>query len=118
MLSRKKAITIAIIITILALTVIVPIQAEGPFYGSKNSDVYHYGSCSYVDRIKSSNLVTFTDAQDAVNSGYRPCKVCHPPLPASNNPSPSVPELTPLALATTLVLASAGIVLLKRKKLL
>jgi competence protein ComEC len=58
-----------------------PNPGEGPFVGSVNSDVYHYPWCSYAQQIKPENLVTFATAQDAVNAGYRPCKICNPPLP-------------------------------------
>lgn len=58
-----------------------PDPGEGPFVGSINSDVYHYPWCSAAQQIKPENLVTFATAQDAVNSGYRPCKICNPPLP-------------------------------------
>lgn len=58
-----------------------PNPSDGTFVGSINSDVYHYPSCSYAQSIKPENLITFSSAQDAVNQGYRPCKVCKPPLP-------------------------------------
>ncbi len=119
---KKTAVTMAIVLVIASLF-IVPVIAEGPFYGSKNSNVYHYGSCSYVDRIKDANLVIFTNAQDAVDRGYRPCDVCHPPLPVASNPSPlatsgpspTVPELTPLALMAALGLLTVGAVVLRRR---
>jgi hypothetical protein len=49
------------------------------FYGSINSNVYHYGSCRYVDQIKSYNLISFSSASDAKSKGHRPCKICKPP---------------------------------------
>ncbi|MBU1672314.1 MAG: MBL fold metallo-hydrolase, partial [Actinobacteria bacterium] len=58
-----------------------PQPAPGPFVGSKNSDVYHWPTCSYAQAIHPENLVTFANAQEAVNAGYRPCSVCNPPLP-------------------------------------
>lgn len=51
----------------------------GPLIGSKNSNVYHYPSCSYVSRIKPENRVTFPTAAAAQAAGYHPCSVCHPP---------------------------------------
>ncbi|MBA7519127.1 hypothetical protein ES705_11201 [subsurface metagenome] len=54
-----------------------PQQAQ--YCGSINSDVYHYPSCHYVDRIKPENLIWFIDANDAKSKGYRPCKKCNPP---------------------------------------
>jgi len=49
------------------------------FVGSVNSDVYHYPSCTYAQRIKSENQVWFTSSADARAHGYRPCSVCNPP---------------------------------------
>jgi len=54
-----------------------PQQAQ--YCGSINSDVYHYPYCRYVKQIKSYNIIWFNSAQDAINHGYRPCKVCKPP---------------------------------------
>ena len=84
----KKTIIAISIIILLVLMIFSQVHAE-TFVGSKNSDVYHYPSCSYTKRIKAENLVYFSSAQDAVDHGYRPCKVCNPPLPISSSPSPS-----------------------------
>ncbi|OIO85543.1 MAG: hypothetical protein AUK32_06985 [Candidatus Aquicultor secundus] len=51
----------------------------GEFAGSVKSNVYHYPSCSYVDRINPENLIWFSSAEDAQAKGYRACKVCQPP---------------------------------------
>lgn len=53
-------------------------DSGGSYVASKNSDKFHYPSCSYADRIKSSNLITFSSRDDALSSGYSPCKVCCP----------------------------------------
>jgi len=54
-------------------------SSYGKFYGSINSNVYHYSSCRYVNQIKSNNLTSFSSVQNAKSRGYRPCKVCRPP---------------------------------------
>ncbi len=51
------------------------------FHGSINSDKYHYPSCSWVQRMKPSNLIIFTSSDQAINAGYTPCEACKPPLP-------------------------------------
>ncbi len=51
----------------------------GAFVGSKNSNVYHYPSCNYVNSISEQNKVWFSSSADAQAKGYRPCKVCKPP---------------------------------------
>jgi micrococcal nuclease len=53
--------------------------AEGMFVGSINSDVYHYPTCTYAQRIYPENQIWFNSSEDARASGYRPCKVCNPP---------------------------------------
>ncbi len=51
-----------------------------PLYvGSINSNVYHYPSCRYAQRIYSENEIWFSSVEDAKAHGYRPCKVCKPP---------------------------------------
>jgi hypothetical protein len=71
----------------------------GPVVGSKNSDVYHYPSCSEAKKIKPENLVTFPTIADACAAGYRPCKVCDPP--ACGTPTPTAtPTAKPTAAPT------------------
>ena len=52
--------------------------ASGKYCGSRNSDVFHYPSCSSAERIKDSNLVWFKDLDAAYDRGYRPCQRCTP----------------------------------------
>jgi len=54
-------------------------SVTGVFVGSINSDVYHYPTCTYAQRIYPENQIWFSSSQDARAHGYRPCKVCHPP---------------------------------------
>lgn len=56
-----------------------PPPSNGPFVGSKNSNVYHYPSCSSAKQITSANLRTFNSSADARAAGYRPCLNCSPP---------------------------------------
>lgn len=48
------------------------------YYGSKNSDVFHYPWCKHAASIKPANLRVFSSWQEAIDRGYRPCKVCKP----------------------------------------
>ncbi len=48
------------------------------YYGSKNSDVFHYPWCKHAANIKPQNLRVFSSRQEAIDRGYRPCKVCKP----------------------------------------
>ena len=51
-------------------------QKECTFVGSKNSDKYHLPSCRYATKIKESNLVCFSSAEDAKAKGYQAAKCC------------------------------------------
>ena len=65
----------------------------GSFVGSAQSDVYHYPWCGDVKNIHQNNLVVFNSVADACAAGYRPCKVCNPPLCQAiltPTPTPSV----------------------------
>lgn len=67
--------------TVLAGCMDTPANSPGASYryaASRNSDVFHYLSCRYVDAIKSSNLLTFSSRDAAVRSGRRPCSACRP----------------------------------------
>ena len=40
------------------------------FVGSKNSDMYHYCSCSHAKRINPENLLCFSTEEEAIEEGY------------------------------------------------
>lgn len=90
----KKTVLLVLVVILLAPILVESANAQYLFVGSKESDVYHYPSCSAAQNIKPENLVRFVDAQDAVNRGYRPCKICNPPLPSTSTPAPT-PKSTP-----------------------
>ena len=39
---------------------------------------FHKPSCIVVSNADSKNIIHFTDKDDAIKKGYRPCKVCMP----------------------------------------
>lgn len=49
---------------------------ECTFVGSKNSNKYHFPTCSYAKRIKPENIVCFSGEEDAKNKGYIPAGCC------------------------------------------
>lgn len=51
-------------------------QSEGKYCASKDSDVYHYYTCGYVDKIKAKNLIRNDDYHYFTYRGYRACKRC------------------------------------------
>jgi len=52
--------------------------SDGPYWASKNSDVYHKPTCYWAQQINPSNLIIFNSKAAAEAAGYRPCKVCKP----------------------------------------
>ncbi len=50
----------------------------GAYVASKNSDKFHNSYCGHAERIKSDNRIYFSSRQEALNSGYEPCKICNP----------------------------------------
>ena len=69
------------LVVIIFASVSLTVMAQGKYCGSRESSVYHYPSCRYVQQIKPENLIWFKDEYEAVAKGYRPCKVCEPPYP-------------------------------------
>ncbi len=53
--------------------------ANGPFWGSVNSNKYHYPSCYWATQIHSDNLIIFSSSMEARAAGYIPCSICDPP---------------------------------------
>jgi hypothetical protein len=70
--------------TLLIVAITTPGPTPGPepephnYVGSRNSDVFHRPSCSYVNQIHPENKVYFGSREEALGAGYRPCKRCNP----------------------------------------
>jgi len=45
---------------------------------SVNSKVFHLSDCSHAKRISQKNIRRFATQQEALDSGRRPCRACHP----------------------------------------
>lgn len=73
---RRSA--VVMIILLYSIVCSVPALGSPTFVASRNSDVYHVSSCSYVDRIKESNIIYFSSAEEAEASGRRGCSQCQP----------------------------------------
>jgi methylphosphotriester-DNA--protein-cysteine methyltransferase len=48
------------------------------YWGSVNSNKFHYPSCRWAKRINPDNLIKFNSRDEALKAGYVPCKVCQP----------------------------------------
>ena len=56
-----------------------PTPTTKKYVGSINSNIYHYPSCIWAQKINPENEIWFTSVADAKVHGYRACKVCKPP---------------------------------------
>src|SRR4030042_3299258 len=66
-------------VTIFLLILFIPSVVAAEFWGSKNSNKYHYPDCRWAQKIKPENLIKFKTPEEAQKAGYIPCKVCRPP---------------------------------------
>ena len=48
------------------------------FVASSSGKVFHKKDCPFVKNIPRKKRIYFEDRQDAISSGYTPCKVCNP----------------------------------------
>lgn len=55
---------------------LAPLAAN--YIGNSNTGKFHYPSCYWVSRMSENHKVYFDSREEAINSGYVPCKVCKP----------------------------------------
>ncbi len=67
-----------IAIAVASLLTITSAGIADAYIGNRNSHKFHYDYCSSVDRMAERNKVYFETREDAINSGFVPCKRCHP----------------------------------------
>lgn len=48
------------------------------YIGNSNSYKFHKSDCEAVFKMSEKNKVRFNSRDDAINSGYKPCKICNP----------------------------------------
>lgn len=53
-------------------------DSETEYIGNSNSHVFHKSDCGSAGTMKEENKVLFKNRDDAVKSGYKPCKRCNP----------------------------------------
>ena len=66
----------AVIIAIIILTA-ANVFASG-YVGNANSKVFHYSDCTSANKMNPANKIIFNSRDEAVQTGYRPCKKCKP----------------------------------------
>ncbi len=55
-----------------------PSVAEYKYVTSKNSEVFHKPDCRFARIISPDNLVGYSNRDEAISAGKRPCKTCKP----------------------------------------
>lgn len=70
----------ASVIVLLLIFVFSSLAVGAEYWGTKNSNKYHYPTCKSALKIKPANLVKFSSPEEAKKAGYVPCKICKPPL--------------------------------------
>jgi len=53
-------------------------QATAPFVGCSSTRILCYRGCRHERRVQEGNRIHFASWRDALEVGYRPCKVCQP----------------------------------------
>lgn len=77
------------------------------FVGSKNSDKYHYCSCSYAKSINRTNLVCFNSTEEAEEKGYTQSS-CQPSSSTTSSTSTSTTSIESSATTTITTSISAS----------
>ena len=76
---KKIRILIPFILFIVFLAAYLALAADYKYVGSAKSNIYHYPTCEWALKIHPDNLLTFKSSKEALDAGYRPCRVCRPP---------------------------------------
>lgn len=52
--------------------------SSGKYIGNSSSKKFHYPDCQWAQKISPGSRIEFKTRDEAVNSGYQPCKACRP----------------------------------------
>ncbi len=51
-------------------------QSGNPYIANRNSDIFHHQACKSVERISNGNMLGFKDSAEAMERGFKPCRMC------------------------------------------
>lgn len=60
-----------------APSVVAPATTD-PFVGNLVLGIYHLENCHWVNRITTKNRVAFATSSEAIQHGFKPCRICSP----------------------------------------
>lgn len=46
------------------------------YVANRNSDIFHMSTCKSVSRINDDNILIFRDSDEAIEQGFKPCRMC------------------------------------------
>lgn len=49
---------------------------SGQYVANRNSDIFHHRDCKAVKRINDDNVWLFRDGAEAIEQGFKPCRMC------------------------------------------
>ena len=55
------------------------------FVANKTSDVFHHPDCKAARKIKATSMVVFEGIAEALNKGFKPCRLCNPGISETSN---------------------------------
>jgi hypothetical protein len=58
-------------------TIVTPSTTD-PFVGNLVLGIYHLENCHWVNRITTKNRVGFATSSEAIQHGFKPCRICSP----------------------------------------
>lgn len=47
-----------------------------PYVANRNSDIFHHNTCNSVSRINDDHILIFKDPEEAIDQGFKPCRMC------------------------------------------
>jgi hypothetical protein len=74
----------------------VPADKGQNFVASIARPVFHRPDCSWIKATSAKHKIFFSTAEEAINSGRRPCKSCNPTQPVQTPalPAPAAPPVS------------------------
>lgn len=53
-----------------------PQPDKDQYVANRNSDIFHMSTCKSVSRINDDNILIFRDSDEAIEQGFKPCRMC------------------------------------------
>jgi hypothetical protein len=81
---RRNRSFLALMLIGALLLAAVALSVDYKYMALKRGKKYHYPNCEYAQKkfssVDSKLVYTFNSAKEAQDAGYKPCKICKPPI--------------------------------------